>query len=190
MENYYEIKPLVFEDAKLLRKWDKFENPLLEGYNYNSLTEDQEKIWFLIKQKRFRSEYFSIKNENNDLIGFIGLKNIDYRLKTAKLGIVISPRYVSKGYGKKVLKDFLDICFIQKKYKRINLEVNKWNIRAINLYKKFNFKKEKEEFQKFENQEIDLENEKFKEIRENFKIENGIIYSKIIHLTLNRREYI
>ena len=52
------------------------------------------------------------------------------------LNFVIKKNYQNKGYGKLLLKMFL--CLYENK--NFFLEVFKDNIKAINLYKKFNFK--------------------------------------------------
>lgn len=189
MKILYKLSPLKKEDAKLLKQWIEFEDPIFSGYNYNNLNETQEILWFLLKQKKYHSKYYSIKDEKGRLLGFIGLKEINFMLKIAKLGIVIEPSYVSKGLGSQVMKDFLDICFDELKIRRIDLEVNAWNYRAINLYKKFGFKEVKEEYQEFENQQLDLKDERYKEVLDSFEVENGVIYSKIIHMSLQRQEF-
>ncbi len=185
----YRLEPLVREDAKLLKSWDEFSDPIFYGYNYNNLNENQEEIWFLMKQKKYRSSYFSIKDEEGNLLGFIGLKEINNILNTAKLGIVIAPSFVSNGLGTRVMEEFIAMCFDEFKFRKINLEVNEWNTRAINLYKRFNFKEYKYDYQEFENQLLDLEDERYEDIRDSFIIEDGVIYSKVIHMSLNRQEY-
>lgn len=185
----YRLEPLVREDAKLLKSWDEFSDPIFYGYNYNNLNKNQEEIWFLMKQKKYRSSYFSIKDEEGNLLGFIGLKEINNILNTAKLGIVIAPSFVSNGLGTSVMEEFIAMCFDEFKFRRINLEVNEWNTRAINLYKRFNFKEYKFDYQEFENQLLDLNDERYEDIRDSFIIEDGVIYSKVIHMSLNRQEY-
>ena len=185
----YRLEPLVREDAKLLKSWDEFSDPIFYGYNYNNLNENQEEIWFLMKQKNYRSSYISIKDEEGNLLGFIGLKEINNILNTAKLGIVIAPSFVSNGLGTRVMEEFIAMCFDEFKFRKINLEVNEWNTRAINLYKRFNFKEYKYDYQEFENQLLDLEDERYEDIRDSFIIEDGVIYSKVIHMSLNRQEY-
>ncbi|MGY3775974.1 GNAT family N-acetyltransferase [Helcococcus sueciensis] len=185
----YRLEPLVREDAKLLKSWDEFSDPIFYGYNYNNLNENQEEIWFLMKQKKYRSSYFSIKDEEGNLLGFIGLKEINNILNTAKLGIVIAPSFVSNGLGTSVMEEFIAMCFDEFKFRKINLEVNEWNTRAINLYKRFNFKEYKYDYQEFENQLLDLNDERYEDIRDSFIIEDGVIYSKVIHMSLNRQEY-
>ncbi len=189
MKISYKLAPLKREDAKLLKEWDNFDDPILSGYNYNNLNENQEEIWFLMKQKKFRSKYFSIKDTEGKLLGFVGLKEINNILNTAKLGIVIAPSFVSNGLGTCVLQEFIAICFEEFKFRKIILEVNEWNKRAIHLYKKIGFKEVKYNYQEFENQLLDLDDIRYEDIRDSFIVEEGVIYSKIIHMSLTRQEY-
>ena len=189
MKILYKLQPLKREDAKLLKEWDAFDDPILSGYNYNNLNENQEEIWFLMKQKRFRSNYFSIKDEKGKLLGFIGLKEINNILNTAKLGIVIAPSFVSNGLGTSVMQEFIRMCFDEFKFRKINLEVNEWNKRAIKLYKKFGFKEKKIDYQEFENQLLDVDDLRYEDIRDSFIVEDKVLYSKVIHMSLTRQEY-
>ena len=189
MKISYKLEPLKREDAKLLKEWKEFDDPILSGYNYGNLNENQEEIWFLMKQKRFRSNYFSIKDEEGKLLGFIGLKEINNILNTAKLGIVISPSFVSNGLGTRVMYDFISMCFDEFGFRKINLEVNDWNKRAINLYKRIGFKEKKFEYQEFENQLLDIDDSRYEDVRDSFIVEDKVLYSKVIYMSLTRQEY-
>ena len=73
---------------------------------------------------------------DNDVIGFI----IDMRHKDeiSLLNIVINKRVQGMGHGLKMLKKY--IKSLKGKYS-IYLEVNKNNIRALNMYTKLNFER-------------------------------------------------
>lgn len=185
----YKLEPLKISDGKKLKDWTSYESPLFLGYNYNNLSDKEIILWFASKQPRFNSSYFSIYVED-DLIGYIGLKEINKYLKTAKLGVVFDSKWTSKGYGSLVMKDFLDYCFKELKFRRIDLEVNSWNHRALRLYEKFGFKYNSTKYLEFENQELNLEDEKFKKYSEDFLFENGKIHTKIYVMKLKRQEYL
>lgn len=187
MNKEYYLRPLKKEDGILLRQWTDHEDPLFIGYNYSDLTDKELDIWFKLKRERNNSLYFSIFNSEDRLIGYIGAKEINKILKIAKLGIVLDSKFISKGIGTKVLSQFLDFYFNQLKMRRLDLEVNAWNLRAINLYKKFNFKMHSSEYIKFENQAIDINKEKYKGY---FKEHNGTIFTKIYEMRLKRQEYL
>lgn len=184
----YIIRPLKKSDAELLKYWGTFDDPLFYGYEYNDLNSKEKEIWYKLKTKINSCQYYSAISKENKLIGYVGLKEINYINKTAKIGIVIDPNFVSKGYGTFIFRDFLGICFKLKRFKRLDLEVNSWNIRAIKLYKKFGFKNISHRYQKFENQELNLE--KYDNYEEHFKYIRNDIYSKIYKMSLEREDFL
>lgn len=184
----YTIRPLKKSDAELLKYWGEFNDPLFYGYEYNDLNNKEKEIWYKLKTKINHCQYYSVISDEDKLIGYVGLKELNYISKTAKLGIVIDPNLVSKGYGSLILRDFLDIYFNLKKYSRLDLEVNSWNTRAIKLYEKFGFKNISSRYQKFENQELHLE--EYDNYEEHFKYVRNEIYSKIYKMSLEREDFL
>lgn len=185
-----EIKwsPLTLEDGDKLKEWTTFESPLFVGYNYNSLTEREKQYWYISKQKRFNSSYFSIYI-GDEMIGYIGIKEINKLLKTAKLGIVFDSKWTSKGYGSVLLEQFLEYYFKELNMRRLDLEVNSWNDRAIRLYEKFGFKKTSDKYIEFENQRLDLTSPEFQKYKDDFIEKDGKIFTKIYLMNLKRQEY-
>ena len=187
MSREYILEPLKKEHGLLLKNWTDHEDSLFIGYNYSDLSDKELDIWFKMKQERNHALYFSIFNKDRDLVGYIGAKEINKVLKTAKLGIVLNSEFISKGIGSIVLSEFLEFYFKSLNMRRLDLEVNAWNLRAIYLYKKFNFKMHSSEYIKFENQAIDINQEKYKGY---FKEHNGTIFTKIYEMRLKRQEYL
>lgn len=76
-------------------------------------------------------------------IGTIALMNVDMRNRHAELAIVIGEKdYWSKGYGTQMMDKLLEMGFEGLNLERLYLHVFGFNERAVNLYKKFNFKHE------------------------------------------------
>lgn len=186
----YIIRDLEFKDALFLRKWGSFDDPILYGYNYADLTDSEIRYWYNSKRFPFRAQYYVAINNKGHMIGYMGMKEINRFTQSSKLGIVLDPNYVSKGYGTRLLRDFLDYYFNELKMTRMILEVNRWNKRAISLYEKMGFKEYATSFQRFENQKIDLEDPSYARVRDCFEIRNGRIYNEIIKMSLSRRDYL
>lgn len=82
------------------------------------------------------SKYIVAKNENNEIVGFAGLKII---LDEADImNIVTKKTFRHQGIGSLLLKELINISK-DLNLKIITLEVNEENLEAINLYKKFSF---------------------------------------------------
>lgn len=184
----YVISPLKLSDADLMETWESYTSPLFLGYNYNSLTEKEKRFWYISRQRRHGGLYFSIKI-GEEMIGFIGLKEINKIKKTAKLGLVFDPKWVSQGYGSQVLEDFLLLCFEKLNMNAIDLEVNSWNERALNLYRNFGFNKIRESYQLFENQNISMDFIKENKLEDDLVPTDGKIMTKVYYMRLKRSEY-
>ncbi len=186
----FKIRDLEPSDRYRLRKWADFDDPLLYGYNYSDMNEPELSFWYTSKVFPFRSKYFVAIDDNDHMFAYFGLKEINRFTQTAKLGIVMDPRYVSKGLGTEIMILFLDYFFNRMKMNRMVLEVNEWNKRAIRLYEKLGFKYYDQYMQKFENQTIDIDDSKYDDIRDSF-IEKGLfLYNRILKMSLYKEEYL
>ena len=86
-------------------------------------------------------EFYKI-NINNLFVGGLILHDYDKYSKRIMFTIAISEEQQNKGNGSKAMKKLLDYIFNDRKIRRIFIEVYETNRRAIELYKKFGFKKE------------------------------------------------
>lgn len=83
------------------------------------------------------AKYFSVFNENNELIAYCGSWHI---LEEAHItNIAVSPEYRRMHIGEALLKTVIDECY-KNMVKYITLEVRAGNTPAIGLYEKYGFK--------------------------------------------------
>lgn len=173
------VKRLEYEDAYGVKEWTNFDSPLFSGYNYGNFTDPEVRFWYSSITGP-RKRYFAVKRKEDDLfIGFMGLKSYNIVLKTAKLGIVFDANFVSQGYGYEAMKILLDYYFEDLKFRELYLDVNDFNTRAINLYKKLGFVEVDHGLQVFENQKIELD-------MTYFELHKGLIYSKITQMKISK----
>lgn len=175
------LKIIDIDDAYDLRYWKLFEDERLKGYNYGNFTELDSEIWYM-NVTSYRKKYFSVRKiEDDRLIAFIGLKNINKIFKKSTLGIVFDPKYTSKGYGFKAMTILLNYYFNDMKFNELYLEVNDFNLRAKRLYKKLGFKKIGEKLEVFENQDVKIDERYF--VKKFNKV-----YSKISKMIIRKDE--
>lgn len=175
------LKEIDIDDALDLRYWKLFDDDRLKGYNYGNFTEIDSEVWYM-NIRGFRKKYFSVRRiEDDRMIAFIGLKNINKITKKSTLGIVFDPAFTSQGYGYKAMNILLDYYFNDMDFNEMYLEVNDFNDRAMNLYKKLGFKKIGTSLEIFENQDVDIDNEFF------IKRFNKV-YSKISQMRIRKDE--
>lgn len=137
-----ELKLIEEEDIKKRVEWlnaeEGFDTLILEW----PLTIAKTKEWFDRQLLDKSKKNFIIKKENLK-IGICGLNNIDYKNKKAELYILIGEKKErGKGYSKEGLQLLLAYGFHILNLNKIYLYVFEDNIRAQNLYKTLNFKKE------------------------------------------------
>ena len=84
---------------------------------------------------------FVIANASTgEYIGQIDLANVDYRTRSADIGIVIGvPAYRSKGYGAEAINLLLNFAFIELNLHRVAIKVYDFNTRAVKCYEKCGF---------------------------------------------------
>ena len=82
-----------------------------------------------------------VKQDNDELIGNVGLDKVDYKCGTADLGIFIGEQEnLSKGYGSEAIKLLVDFAFKELRLHNIMLTVYDMNERAQKAYQKCGFK--------------------------------------------------
>lgn len=93
-------------------------------------------------KKKIAYEFGIELKENKKLIGTIGLSEINYKNKNAKIGFWLSKKYWGKGLAKEILKLILNFGFKKLRLKRIQAKVLHRNIRAQKLLENSGFKLE------------------------------------------------
>ena len=127
--NNFKISKMDLNDSNLIS--DIFNTSFDDFWDINTLNKE------LLTEN---SQYLCVKDINtNTIVGFCGIK---INLDTADLmNIAIKKDFRNLGIGSFLLNSIINLCKNQKNISSIFLEVNENNINAINLYKKYNFKK-------------------------------------------------
>ena len=81
----------------------------------------------------------SIINEKDVLVGFITYKESNYSSKVYSIGITIGSKYWGRKYGQDSIETLVKYLFEELNVIKVELEVIKYNLRAINCYKKCGF---------------------------------------------------
>ena len=183
------IAPLELKDAYSMTGWGTHKNPLLFDYNLPELSQEDIKEWYYHKTQHKNNKYYSVFNEEDRLIGYIGIKGIRKIWKDAVLGIVFDPNYVNCGYGTEAITTYLDYYFNEMKMKKMYLEVAKFNKRAKRCYEKSGFQVIDEYLYKFFDQRIDIHNPYFLRDKSSFVIKGGTVYNYINKMKIDSKTY-
>ncbi|MHA2282913.1 MAG: GNAT family N-acetyltransferase [Promethearchaeota archaeon] len=126
--NSLDIKHIMALERDIFKE-NAFSRELMERFLHFSKNESNALFLKLGTSKR-----------KNDLIGFIIV--IKDRIDRANIvNFLINPKYQKKGYGSFLLKMTLEKIKRMKNIKSVILNVQVSNTIAVNLYEKFNFKK-------------------------------------------------
>ena len=145
--NKVKLGPVTRENIESFLKW--FNDPEITHYlvMYRPITRMEEEDWLENLKSREDNIHFSIvilsEDDSEKLIGNCGLHKIDWKNRVANVGIVIGEKeYQNKGLGTEAMKLLVQYGFITLNLNRIQLEVHKFNVRALMSYKKVGFKEE------------------------------------------------
>ncbi len=136
------LSPMCIDDLELFVKWmnDSSVTDGLgdSGMQYNMLSE---KEWVEDNLKNGKHQYSIILLENDELIGNIGIDDLDEKNKRCTLGLFIGEdKNRNKGYGTEALKLLIGYAFDVLNFNNVMLNVFSFNERAIAAYKKVGFK--------------------------------------------------
>ena len=142
-DNIY-LSPRNSEDIEIFTKWlNDFQ--VTDGLGRSglivTLNGEKEYLENIHDNDNTRYYFVIVTLENDEMIGTISLENINYRNRTAELGIFIGDEtYRGKGIGKEAIHLILDYGFNYLNLNSIQLTVLAFNERAITCYKKCGFK--------------------------------------------------
>lgn len=173
-----------------MRKWGYHDNPLLGDYNFPQMTDKEIRKWYRYKTAAWNNKYYGVINEENKLIGYMGIKGIKIIRRESTLGIVFDPNYLNKGYGTEALVTFLKYYFNEMKMKRMFLEVAEFNRRAHSVYKKVGFKNIAYYLDVFYDSNLNLQNPYYLEEKSSFVITDKKIYNYIYKMKIDKKDFV
>ncbi|WMM24676.1 GNAT family protein [Tissierella sp. MB52-C2] len=183
------IRELKLEDVFNMKNWGFHENTLIEDYNFPPMNDKEIKLWYKMKTDRLFNKYYGVLNENNQLIGYMGIKDIKVVRRESTLGIVLDPNNVDKGYGTEILDTFLEYYFTEMKMRKMILEVAEFNKRAYRVYEKIGFLPTGYYLDEFFDSELDLTDPYYLEAKSSFVITDKKIYNYIYKMVVDKKRF-
>lgn len=121
-------------------KNDEYSNSMLVGFN-NGYSKEDIKNWITFHNNAQNEVlYLIVELESNEVMGHVGLYNIDYRVRKADYAILIAnEKYRGKGYGQLCTSYMLNYAFNKLNINKVELSLLSKNKKALNLYKKNGF---------------------------------------------------
>ncbi len=134
--NLNEVSPDLVSE---LRNW-RNSSEVARYFILDNISEETHKGWIENKIKKGSDVAFIIFLDEV-AAGCVYLRNIDQKNKTAELGIFLKPGISrGKGLGTFAINKILQYSFEELGLEKVYLEVLDFNLNAIALYEKLNFK--------------------------------------------------
>ena len=140
------LRPIERDDLPRYVEW--FNDPEVRHYLlvYLPFSLAQEERWFeklLGRLERQEDVVLAIDTADGVHIGSLGLHSINWKDRSAELGIVIGEKaYWDQGYGTDAIRTLLGLAFGEMNLHRIFLRVDADNGRGIRCYEKAGFRQE------------------------------------------------
>lgn len=137
------LRPVLLEDINFLNKWKNDEDIFCNlGGGFMPISIDQQKKWMdSFIDNTGNNKRFMIVTNDNIVIGFIGLYDINSIHRTCSLGIYIGEKeYWGKGIGSEACRILFNFAKNTLNLRKINLNVVADNPSAIAMYIKLGFK--------------------------------------------------
>ncbi len=144
------LRPIEKDDLPRFVKW--FGDPELRGHleMHLPMSLGQEERWYERNLQAGDTQAFAIDAQPADMavgpwihIGSCGFHSVEWRHRSAELGIVIGARdYWNRGYGTDAVRTLCAFGFYTLNLNRIGLRVFADNARAIRCYQKAGFQEE------------------------------------------------
>ncbi len=101
--------------------------------------EDFRKKWKAMLKRRYN--FVSVKGKKREVVGFIScIRKTGQAKHIAYIGpVVVKPGKRGEGVGAEMMDYLLDKLKYTSRFKRIEMEVNSDNTRALNFFKKYDF---------------------------------------------------
>jgi diamine N-acetyltransferase len=133
------LREMVRADVDEMARWPRFVEPELQWANLDLTFPVDRDGYFERGRSNATRRRFVIRNEQGELIGTIGLRNLDFRAGEGTLGIIIRADAVGRGYGTDAIRSLVRYAFDVLGLRRVVLDVAENNPRAQHVYEKIGF---------------------------------------------------
>ena len=126
------ITPMTEEDAHRIASWH-YDAP----YDFYDMDNDPDDLAELLNPQNWKDVYFSVQDEQNELIGFFSYRRVNN--ETVEIGLGLRPDCTGKGFGSTFVCSGVTFAQTHRGYRKVRLSVATFNRRAIRVYEQVGF---------------------------------------------------
>lgn len=136
--DHYTIRPLTIQDLNPFYQLVDRNRSRLESFFTGTASKTktrEDTLAFINDMTRRAAErtyfpYVIVDTNNNQLVGFLDLKNIDWSIPKSEMGCYIDRDYAGKGITTKAFRLFCDHCFDVYSFQKLFLRTHHNNLAA------------------------------------------------------------
>jgi RimJ/RimL family protein N-acetyltransferase len=170
--------------------WPRHRDPLFDTYNPPVLTERQKELYY---QQRIHAPdgcQYSVDDLHGQFVGRISLRDIDWRLGAAVLGVSFHPEQLGRGLGTDAMLAFLRYYFLPLKMNALFLDVAAFNRRAQRVYEKCGFRPCGRRWGEAQADSAGIfRRAEYQSLRPLFQWDSGRIRPRLVDMVLRREEW-
>jgi len=171
--------------------WPRHTDALFENYNPPTLTPRQRDYYFHSREASPDLLQFAVEDRHGELVGRISLREIDWRARSAVLGVTFHPRRLGQGLGTDALGTMLAHYFGPMQMNAIYLDVAAFNKRAHRCYEKCGFRTTGHHWGEPQPDYAGvMYRPPYANLRPLFRSENGMVRPLLIDMVLSRRDFL
>ncbi|WP_066315219.1 GNAT family N-acetyltransferase [Bacillus sp. FJAT-29814] len=139
------LRKLQLKDTDGMLEW-MHDIELMKNFRFNGSQMTIEKVESFIAaaQNDILNKHYAVVAEEDEYLGTISLKNIDFENKNGEYAISMRKKAIGTGAAQEATKQLLTIAFGKLGLEKVYLNVLSENKRAIRFYEKMGFIKEGE----------------------------------------------
>lgn len=142
MKNKFSLRKLKEKDAILMIEWMHDENVVKDlKTNFKNKTINDCKNFIINSLIDEENLHYAIVNEQDEYLGTVSLKNINYNELSAEFAITIRKSAMGTGCSTYAINEIMNKAFKEFGLKNIYWYVDRNNIRALKFYDKNNYKR-------------------------------------------------
>ena len=133
------LREMERADVDEIARWPRFVEPEYQWANLNLSTPGARDSWYEHGRSNGTRRRFVVLDPQGQIIGTLGLRNVDFKYGEGTLGIIIAAHVVDRGYGTDAVLTLVRFAFERMGLRKVYLDVAVNNTRARRCYDKCGF---------------------------------------------------